>query len=185
MGLVILDGMVSLSFLFFSLVQANDEDYFIWIPVYLIPAIFNTVFIFVPPPTVTNSNYSRFAKIVLFVHSQFCIVMSIYLVWNKNWWSEEGEEERRQQPVEWIDLMVDPAYEVERELGGLWICLLWTHNYWPATASDGAGRSKRRNQFKIFKRNKSSGKDEAVSAKTGKLDEATLKGGERTGLSRR
>jgi len=121
---------ISLIFILFALVQLNDEDYFIWVPIYLLPAILNTAFIFYDP-CISDSKFGLISKILMFVHSQVCIIMSIYLVWNKNWF--DAETHRGKRVTELMDLLTDPVFEVERELGGLWICLFWIHRFWPTT----------------------------------------------------
>jgi len=120
---------VTLIFLLFALFQLNDEDYFVWLPIYLIPALLNASFLFYDP--CADSKFGLLAKVVMFVHSQVCIIMSIYLVWSKNWFQPETHREKR--VTELMDLLTDPIFEVERELGGLWICLFWLHRFWPTT----------------------------------------------------
>ena len=144
-----LNSWISLIFILFALVQLNDEDFFIWVPIYLIPAILNTVFLFYDPSAKPHSMLAYLVKVVMFLHSQVCIVMSIYLVWNKKWFGadstslggKDGGGSSRKRETGIIDLLTDPYFEIERELGGLWICLFWIHRFWPETKTKG-NRSK-------------------------------------------
>ena len=133
----LLSFWLSLTFILFAVVQLNDDDYYVWVPIYIVPALLSAAFLFFDP--VTRPKFGLFSKVVMFVHSQICIVMAIYLVLNNDWFgaiSSEGEEKKT---TGFLDLMTDSAYEVERELGGLWICLLWVHRFWP-TAQEKPGR---------------------------------------------
>jgi len=123
---------LSLLFLLFSVVQLNDDDYFVWVPIYLLPALLNTSFMFFDPAA--RPKFGLVAKILMFLHSQVCIAMAIYLVWNKNWFDGGGgpEESGEKHKTELMDLLTDTDFEVERELGGLWICLFWVHRFWPS-----------------------------------------------------
>lgn len=125
----IINIWLSLIFLLFAVVQLNDDDYYIWVPIYLVPASLNTAFLFFDPTT--RPKFGFFAKVAMFLHSQICIVMAIYLVLNKDWFGEEFEEGEK-KTTGFVELLTDSAFEVERELGGLWICLYWVHHFWPS-----------------------------------------------------
>ena len=137
----LVNSWISLIFILFAMVQINDDDYFIWIPIYLVPALLNTAFLFVDDltsPRISPKLY-WFVKILMFLHFQVCVVMSIYLVWNSNWFKTDNSDsaeaqarrEKGKENLEFVDLLTNPAFEVERELGGLWICLFWVHRFWP------------------------------------------------------
>ena len=123
-----LQSCISVVFLVFTVVQLNDEDYYVWVPIYLLPAVLNSIFLF-PLRIMTKDMAIRMLKLVMLSHFLVCVVMSLTLVWNKNWARQLSMKET---DFELIDPLTDPAFEVERELGGLWICMWWSYQFWPA-----------------------------------------------------